>query len=57
MGLAIHQCIFFASTFVNLPESVKIFTATRSRNGMLITFYSFISLNACEMFAIAIPNS
>ena len=25
-GPCIHQCISFACTFVNLPESVKIFT-------------------------------
>ena len=32
-GPCIHQCIFFACTFVNLPESVKIFMG----NSLVIT--------------------
>ena len=34
-GPCIHQCIFFAYTFVNLPESVKIFTG----NSLVLIYF------------------
>ena len=43
-GPCIHQCIFFACTFVNLPESVKIFTG----NTLVTHKCWFISLKATK---------
>ena len=44
-GPCIHQCIFFACTFVNLTESVKIYTGKlASNNYNVITVSKIIVL-------------
>ena len=50
-GNCIHQCIFFACTFVNLPESVKIFTGNS-----LVFIYTILMvhlLSKADFFLIA----